>query len=391
MKKYLMCALIPCAIPLAAFGQVNVTCADCTHVVSVYQGEGGFIATADDADMVTWVATCGGVTTSGELEPNDDGKVAALFTMDNGLACDSDKGSFELGPVMDGGWFWITDDMNSAVGSLVSKDILDNEATMITSAGDGVTMMDGAGAVYLKETATGRVGILPDILPKPPVAPAAICGPRIPPGEKFYSVQMTKNCMLGGGGSKIRIQGPAPHGGFSHLASGIVTRNRNGGDVVLRADLWVDESGSYSTGDPPTPNKGWVGKGDDNWLSYVGWIASLDGAPPGATLAGAGVEITDSNNDGQAEIAVSPSPTSYCPATGSQTTAVVNVRAFPKETEGATMGGEPDALHPMLSTSRALGGAHAGIQLTVMCPPRSSSANLGQELVPENPFPPTSE
>ena len=43
-------------------------------------------------------------------------------------------------------------------------DILDNEPTMITET-SSVTMTDGKGAKLLKETATGRVGILPTILP----------------------------------------------------------------------------------------------------------------------------------------------------------------------------------------------------------------------------------
>ena len=97
MKNYLMVALILCAIPAVAVGQTTVSCDDCTHVASVYMGEGGFVATADDADMVTWVATCNGVTRSGELEAGDDGKVASLWAGD--LACHGDaKSEFQIGP-----------------------------------------------------------------------------------------------------------------------------------------------------------------------------------------------------------------------------------------------------------------------------------------------------
>ncbi len=85
LMKHITIALVLCAIPAVAVGQ-TVTCDDCTHVASVYMGEGGVIATAqEDVEMVTWVATCGGVTRSGELEPNDDGVVSALFAGD--LAC----------------------------------------------------------------------------------------------------------------------------------------------------------------------------------------------------------------------------------------------------------------------------------------------------------------
>ena len=102
MKRFLMIALLIGAIPAVAVGQ-TVMCDECTHVASVYMGEGGFIATADDADMVTWVASCGGVTRSGEEPADDDGVVSALWTGD--LACMADGGTFEIGPVMDGGWF----------------------------------------------------------------------------------------------------------------------------------------------------------------------------------------------------------------------------------------------------------------------------------------------
>ena len=66
----------------------------------------------------------------------------------------ADGGTFEIGPVMDGGWFWVTDETNSAVGGLVSKDVLDNDAAAITGAGDSVSMTMGKGAVYLKHGAS---------------------------------------------------------------------------------------------------------------------------------------------------------------------------------------------------------------------------------------------
>ncbi len=395
LMKHITIALVLCAIPAMAFGQ-TVSCEDCTHAVSYYKGAGGLIATAtEDTEMVTYVASCGGVTRTGELAAGDGGFVSTLFEGD--LACAADEGTFELGPVMDGGWFWVTDDMNSAVGSLVDMDVLDNETTMLTGAGAGVTMTAGSGAVFVKETATGRVGILPNILPEPPMAAAAICGPRRHPAFPFpFSLQATSSCMLGGGGSKIRLTGRGTYGGNVHLTSGTVTRNNaNGGDIVVRADLWVDESGSYSTADPATPAKGWIGTeaGNPNWLTDVGWTMRLAGAAPGANTEGAGVTILDADpaTDGQAEITITPSPT-YCPARGTQYTATVNIFAWADDAETAqgdaigTTGGDADNLHPALATVRTLGGAHSAIQLTVTCPPRAA-ANQGQELVPENPFP----
>ena len=226
MKNYLMFALILCAIPAVAVGQ-TVSCADCSHEASVYMGEGGFIATADDADMVTWVATCDGVTRTGELAPDDDGTVSALWTGD--LACMAEGGgSFEVGPVMDGGWFWVTDDMNSAVGGLVNKDVLENETADITDAGDSVTMTDGKGAVYLKHTASGRVGILPNILPMPemdPVMPTP-CGVKGAGSATSPFTVRNSECELGDGKAMILA---TTYNGFT----GATDRLMNG-DMVTR-------------------------------------------------------------------------------------------------------------------------------------------------------------
>jgi hypothetical protein len=382
LMKHITIALVLCAIPAMAFGQ-TVSCDDCTHAVSYYKGEGGLIATAaDDAEMVTYVASCGGVTRTGELTATD-GTVSMLFSGD--LACAADEGTLEVGPVMDGGWFWITDDMNSAVGTLVDMAVLDNETTAPTGAGPGVTMTAGTGAVFVKETSSGRVGILPNILPEPPTPAAAICGPRYSAATRGYTLQATARCMLGDGGTKIRLQGRGPYGGNVHLTTGTVTRNNlGGGDIVVLADLWVNESGSYSTAATPTPNLGWIGKGTDNWLPQVSWGATLAGAAPGADIGGAGVAIGDSDPNGQAEVTVMPSAT-YCPAMGTQYTAVINVVAGTNAAAGtSTSGTGTNDLHPAVAASRA--GLHSAIQLTVVCPPRAA-ANQGQELVPDNPFP----
>ena len=62
------------------------------------------------------------------------------------LACHGDdEASFDIGPIMDGGWYWITMETNSAVGGLVSMDILENDTVDIADAGEGVTMTAGSG------------------------------------------------------------------------------------------------------------------------------------------------------------------------------------------------------------------------------------------------------
>ena len=404
LMKHITIALVLCAIPAMAFGQ-TVTCDDCTHAVSVYMGEGGLIATADDADEVTYVSSCAGVTRTGELEANDDGVVAMLFTMDNGLACHAtgkDMGSLELGPITDGGWYWITDDMNSAIGNLVAKDVLENEAVELTSAGSGVTMSMGSGASFVKETASGRVGILPNILPEPPADPAEICGPRRTTSWPYpYATQMNKSCMLGAGKTKIRLVGPGAYGARAMITNGMVYRPTVG-DITVTADLWVDEMGSYTTTDSndggyaAAVRKGWIGKtargqGDHNtnWLTatFAGSLGQAVGDPTTLDSTGAGgVALTadgsGSSPAGQATFTISANA-DYC-SSSNNNTATVTIYATPGT----------NAVHPPIAvgraahglTSSALAGVTAITQLRVVCAPASSSSK-GTELVPDNPFP----
>ena len=402
MKNYLMFALILCAIPAVAVGQ-TVSCETCTHSVSVYMGEGGLIAMTD-AEEVTYVATCNGVTRTGELMPNDDGMVSMLLAGD--MACHGDDdATFDLGPVMDGGWYWLTMETNSAVGGLVSMDILDNDTVDVADAGEGVMMTAGKGAVLLTESATGRVGILPNILPEPPAPDVVICGPRQASSHPFaWNRQMTSSCMLGGGKTKIRLVGPGAHGATAMITNGMVYRPA-AGSITVTADLWVDESGSYSTGtsgadSAPSAEEvqlGWAGKtasalgsgSGTNWLAAT-FIASVNatvGAPVTITSGTpvAGVDVTDAGSGstpaGQATLTIAPD-SNYCSRNANHT-AVVNILAVPGT----------NAIHPPVAvgraagfTSSALATVGAATQLRVVCPPASSS-NRGQELVPDNPFP----
>ena len=403
LMKHITIALVLCAIPAMAFGQ-TVSCEACTHDVSVYMGEGGFIAEADDADEVTYVATCGGVTRSGKLEADDDGMVAMLFSMDNGLAChdDDEDNRLQVGPVMDGGWYWLTLEDNSAVGALVSQDILDNETVDITDAGEGVTMMKGRGAVLLTETSTGRVGVLPNIMPEPPAAPAEVCGPRRQDAWPYtFSEQMSSSCMLGGGRTKIRLIGPGQYNSRGMITTGMVTRPTTG-DITVNADLWVDESGSYTTTASdggtfgPDLRKGWPGKThtglsdhNTNWLDASFVVTLHSGDPQTGDLAGAGVVLTEagtgSSPTGQATITISASA-DYCPSSASdpQHTATLNIAAVPGT----------NAIHPPVAVGRAAGYTSSSLatvthltQLRIVCAPRSGSNHQGQDLVPDNPFP----
>ena len=398
--KHILVALALCALPATALAQ-SVVCQACEHIAPYFRGEGGFIATvAEDVDEVVFVASCGNVTITGEVGPGA-GTVAQLFTYRNGLACDGDDGSLEISGLEDGGWYWITDARNSAVGSLIRKDVLDNEPTGITDAGAGVSMTMGRGAVYLKELRTGRVGILPNILPEAPPEDAAICGPRMNTSwPNAYDRQVTSSCMLGNGRATIRLIGPGSFGASATITNGMVYRP-NSGTVTVLADLWLNETGSYSTATdnadssgPSTASiqKGWAGKtataqgagNGENWLTSTFSLSvnATVGAPTiltansaavaGVILANIGDTSTTSGRTGgdapvgKAVFTIGPD-SSYCSRTANHT-AVVNIRATPGT----------NAIHPVVATGEAAGlGRSSDVsnfaaitQLRVVCPPR---------------------
>ncbi len=180
--KAVAIAIMLALVPAFAFAQVGVT-ADCPdaecHVVPFFKGSGGFVGELDTSIMVdgeeiteaTLVVTCGNITTTASAAPNADGKVVHLFTEDNGLACDQDSGDINIHGLTDGGWYWIHDETNSAVSNLLPKDVLENTQTApVDVSGGDITTTSRDYATLVKDTTSGRVGILPHILPEPPPA-----------------------------------------------------------------------------------------------------------------------------------------------------------------------------------------------------------------------------
>ncbi|MCY3966699.1 MAG: hypothetical protein OXG83_16895 [Acidobacteria bacterium] len=396
LVKHITIALVLCAIPAMAFGQ-SVTCDDCTHVVSVYKGHGGLIAmAAEDAEMVTWVATCEGVTRSDELMPNDAGMVSMLLMDDTACYGDDEDNSFEIGPIMDGGWYWITDATNSAVGGLVNKDILMNETTMLADAGEGVTMTMGKGAVLLKETATGRVGLLPNILPvehmdAPPANP---CGASGGGTATNPFVRKASGCSMGDGGTITLANYFSAHtGATTRVMSGdSVTRPATDqATTTITIDLWGNGTGAIFSGtDGGTNGINWVrgnaalsGATTRAAARYVGvtYTARKGSGPDAATLtsgtADGGVTFTDAG-DSSATVAVT-ADSAYCSSSNnhSQTISVSAVVVGDDATGAAQV-------IPSIAKNATTNVA-GGISFTIVCP--SASATMGQELVPENPFP----
>ena len=390
-----MVALALLALPAVAFGQ-GVECEVCTHQVSVYMGEGGLVAKATDADgEVTWVTECNGVSQWGKLTPNDDGMVAMLFNMDNGRDCASpgkdDK--LEIGPVDDGGWYWITDDMNSAVGGLVNKKVyeaLKDMTTDPTSAGSAVTMTKGAGAVYLKETASGRVGILPNILPEVPEAPVALCGYETGGTSKAptYSVRGT-NCRLGTGAVKIVAKGPRDvyDNTRKDVDSGVDLVRPSLSNTSITVDFALLGDGGYLPDGTPaghysdsssTPRLGTV---FDSPLeaTYTATTTTAAASPTTvpATENDHGLNLTD------AQLVITPKDT-YCSADNNYT-AVVKVYADVSDTQAKQI--VPDIVDTVDSDADKTVDKAGVFRVNVVCPSTSAAPNPGQELVPDNPFP----
>ena len=403
MKKLLMIALLIGAIPAVAVGQ-TVSCEDCTHVLPVYYGEGGFIAETDaDTEMVTYVATCEGVTRHGEVEA-DDGMVSMLLMGD--LAChgDDEDNMFELGPVMDGGWYWITLETNSAVGGLVNKDILENETVDLADAGDGVMVMEGRGASLLTETATGRTGLLPNILPEMEMEPEdpTLCGFTGAATAASAAKVVNTDCRLGDGKT---ITLATITDGFSDTTrriydKGTVTRPKGTGSVEILVDLWGNGTGHYvavheagNNGITAMRGQPSVAMGDNRAatrLTGVTYVVTRGAIGPGAGVTVAESENTDLDDDSDADDGLArtaaaddmvtvtvTSDSDYCSKDNNHD-AMVTVQA---EMQTAT---DANQIIPAV-VRNATSGVVGSTTFTVVCP--AAVANMGTEVVPDNPFP----
>ncbi len=381
--KHVLVASALCALPAATFAQ-GVVCDACDHVAPYFRGEGGFIATvAEDADEVTFVASCGNVTITGVVAPGA-GKVAQLFTHRNGLACDGKDGSFEIAGVEDGGWYWITDDMNSAVGNLVSKDVLDNETVKLTGAGDGVSMDMGMGAVFLKEAATGRVGILPNILPEPSVEALRTCGAddkgstgtsatATVDAANARFVRRTTKCALGDGGTiTLATTTNTFTGGTTRVMDkGTVVRPSGTGAVVVTVDLWGNGSGHFLTS--PTAGHALLGQSSVGMsalrpvarLTGVTYTAKLGSGPTGSDFAdgtaNGGITMDTSTTPNVVTFTIRADP-AYCKSTApvANNPAPVSVTAV-ITAEGAALVTPSIARH-------ATTGVAGSTSFTVVCP-----------------------
>ena len=174
MKKVIRSAILIGAVPALLSGQdVSVDCPEATCQLAPYfAGNGGFVGEAVSAEAaVSFYVVCGNVTTSASATPDSAGIVRQALTAENGYACAAEGGgTIEIDGLKDGGWYWINDDRSSAVSALIRKDSLGHPHTTPTDPG-GITFrsVTGGAASFAKHEPSGRVGIIPHIVPGKPV------------------------------------------------------------------------------------------------------------------------------------------------------------------------------------------------------------------------------
>ena len=304
MKNYLMFALLIGATASMAFGQfgvvvdpakVDVACPDdeC-HVAPVFMGEGGFVGElADGFDMANFVVTCDNTTASGTVAEGEGGVVRQVFEMANGLACfHEDGGSIQIHGLADGGWYWINDDMNSAVSPLIAKDALMGDEVMPTDPG-GVTLMASDYGTYVKSG--DRVGILPHFVPTAPVVTppvvepeaAAVCRPVWNTRTSEFD-QDTTDCMLGDGGTEIVLRSQTSTGTTVELGNTIY--RRTAGDVSVSYNLYGNGTGHLAT----PPQTGWNIRGGKPFPASFDVLVE---SPVAADRMEAGVTFTGSRTE----------------------------------------------------------------------------------------------
>ena len=362
------------------------------HVVPIASGTGGFVGRArSGVDKVDVILVCLGASTlkvvERELRPGPDGVVSTRFGVDDGAAdaliCDANEdATIEIRGLTDGGWYWLHDDANTAVAPLMSKDVLGNRKVMPVNPGssDVVIEANRAGtASFLKQLSTGRVGILPHVLPVPEeeVAP---CGPmedgELPDGTPKYVARET-GCAMGDGGTIVGLHqtgtavAPVPVRGNS------VTRPV-AGSLRVRLSLWLNMTGSvvYGAAADYPPTFGWPAIDGASPLQSE-WDVSVVTSGALSTLASAGLELlaADPTADGNYRWLVVNASEDHCPTTGTQYTERVRVRA----TQTAANDGTPwNPVRPPIRHSKNLDGAAAEATLSVVCAPRNPASSAGK-------------
>ncbi len=390
-------AIWPLVVAGAAAVHGQAVTVDCEtvacHVVPIASGTGGFVGRArSGVDKVDVFMICRGAATrkvvQRELAPGADGLVSTLFGADSGahdaLACAANEdATIELRGLTDGGWYWLHDDVNTAIAPLMSKDVMGNRKIMPVNPGSPDILVEAnrAGtASLLKQISTGRVGILPHVLPVPEedVEP---CGPiedgKDADGSPKYVARET-GCALGDGGTTVGLHQIGTAGVAVAVRGNSVTRPASG-ESRVRLSLWLNRTGSvvYGAATDYPPTFGWPGIEGASPLRSD-WEVSVVTQGSLSTLESAGLELTDAApaEDGNYRWLEVSASEDHCPATGTQHTERVRVRATQTVETGNNMPYNP--VRPPIRHSKDLDGAAAEATFSVVCAPRGGAASVGE-------------
>lgn len=379
MKPVSLCLTLTLALAGAAPAQDAVSEAivsvgfDCPegecHVLPWFRGEGGFIGRIQpELDSVTYYAVCGDAGVSRSLMPDDVGIVTALFGPRSGLGCERDDGALQIHGLMDGGWYWVNDEENSAVSFLMPKAVLSNRK--ITPANPGwpgltFTASGDRSVSFVREVASGRVGILPHLLPLPGAPQPPRCGHyKEGDGDDEVTRQRTNDCLLDAVYSVRVAMGPGT-GPDSAIAGGQVFRPASGTTLLTL--------GLYGTGHLDA--SGGLGAGFDEPLAASWTItARVEGAAgvPRTIDADRALGVSADLNAGVVTVHNSADSDGTCAEQQPDYTVTLEIKAT---------AGPNDVLPPVPGETGA-GDFRPTAMLRVRCP-SAAAATAGQELVPE--------
>ena len=191
MKPIVLAALLS-TLPAVVASQGLACPEETCQVAPYFAGDGGFVGESagngGESDVRIHVI-CGSTTVVTTVTPDEDGIVRQPLTSANGLNCrDGGSGRIEIDNLQPGGWYWINDALNSAVSALIPKEAAGNEQIDPTDPGGVVltSLRDGL-ATFVKEPVSGRVGIIPHVVPGKPVKP---CSGRV-------GAESASDCYLG--------------------------------------------------------------------------------------------------------------------------------------------------------------------------------------------------
>ncbi len=349
------------------------------HVLPYFRGEGGFIgAIQPGRDTVEYFVSCGNSNVGLSVEPDARGLVAELLNVNNGLACDRDDGAVQIRGLQDGGWYWITKEENTAISFLMPKGILSNRKTTLANPGwNGLTFtLSKDGAVsFLEEVATGRVGILPRVLPAADEAPPRCGQYKEGEGDDETTKQRVDDCLMDAVYSVRLTSGP---GTGTPVTGGLIYRPGTG-ETVLTLGLYgighLDVAGDLGAGFDESLTAGYTVTARVQGAAglptsigterALGLTANLSGTPPTLTVHNSADSDGLCTEDDQYALAVEI-----------------------KATAAAASPGVNEVLPPVPGESLA-GDFRPTTTLNVRCP--GTGTAQGRELVPAGPLPDRAE